>query len=338
MTTAKNCNECQDEKVQGCTNCCKTCPDCPHCYDLDSEKLREYICAIDNKICEYSESLICISNWGYGCKNVTESDFKKLTIFKDYLQDYYNSVRFGYNPGVCPDEVQNVLEATANIVDLNFKFNETFTNVRVDNSNYDQWVSQNPYCVAWEDWEKFVAKIAPKVGITVTNVSDACKFIFDFKTEYSVESYEFLYALSVAYIAAQNNCFDIDIDVKKLECDIQIEVEAELKKCEVKYQLLIDKLECDLSFDAYVSLIKCSLSHEVIVKAFESGVPLDYIDGTPVMRVSNQTYPLDTLSINLFDDSVDSSNLKTLIGDQTFDRSLIDSYSNSDLIKVKIDG
>lgn len=358
MTTVNNCNNCTDEVVHGCTNCCKTCPDCPNCYDLDIEKIREYLFAIDEKISDYNQSAICISDWGYACKPVTYDQFEKLIIFRDYIDHYYNALRLNCDSGICPDEIQKVLEATSKLVSLNFRASETYSNVEIDDSKFDEWVIDNPYCVAWEDWEYHIAQICPKLGFKVISVQDACRLVYDLKVDEIQNSCQFLYTLTVASIAKKKSCIDVKVTnlikcnlnytaaVNSIEtCDISFEAKAELIQCKLNYDVLVKQHKCSFDFNTYVKLLSCNLSHEVISSLLECNVDVKYSveNKCPVIVTNNGEYNLNDLDYNLFRDGVDPNSVDTVFGIPSKDfyknnvKVLVESYTEPHLINIEID-
>lgn len=312
-------------------SCCKICKPCPHCYDLDIEKIRQYLYAIDIKISEYNQSSICISDWGYACKPVTYDQFEKLIIFRNYIGHYYDALRLNFDPGICPEEIQVVLESVSKLISLNFHSSETYTNVDIDDSMFDEWILNNPYCVAWEAWEKSAAKVCPKVGIQVVSVKDACKLLFDVKvTDTFQDNCKFLYTMSIASIAKAKSCIDVNV--------------TNLGTCKFNYEVMVKSHNCKFDFDTYVSLLNCNLSHKVITNLLECNLDLKYNvkENCPEIITKNGSYKLTDINVNVFSDGVDSCSLDTVfnIKEHDFDKDdikiLIDSYNNSHLINSEI--
>lgn len=219
MTIAKHsCEKCY-QKESPCGNCCKNCSDCPHCYDIDIEKMREYLFAIDEKISAYNESSLCMDDWGYGCKPVNKDSYEKLLLFRGYIEKYYKAQKFNYSVGICPNEIQKVLENTSQLITLNHHSCEDFSYVNIDDSNYEEWIINNPYCIAWEDWELHIVNIYPKIGFKVSDITNSCKLIYDIKGEQLLDIPKLLYTLSVASIAQDKDCLDITLDSKLKNCE-----------------------------------------------------------------------------------------------------------------------
>lgn len=317
--------------VKECKDCCKICPDCPNCYDLDIEKIRQYTYAIDQKISEYNQSFICLSTVGYGCKNVSEEQYEKLHIFKQYLDTYLKSLRLNYFSGLCPTDVQRVLEATYKLINLDYHSSEDFSYVEIDTSEFESWVLQNPTCVAWEDWEYYIPKFCIKVGIEVTDVQKACNLMYDIKVGVIQDCSKFLYTLSIASKAKEQNCIDKSYEI----------IITNPEQCKLDYKVLVDEFKCDFTYDTYVSLLECNLSHKVISNLLECNVGLRYSKegNTPIIVTKNGAYKLDEIDINLFDQSINKKHLNALLGtSKNYSRGdlkvLVDSYSNSPVLNI----
>lgn len=280
MTTVKPCNDCDKTTKTSCGNCCKTCPDCPNCYDLGIEKIKEYITGIDNKILEHSDSKICKSNWGYGCNNTTDSDFEKLMIFKDYINHFYQSLRLNCSSGICPDEIQKVLEQVSKLISLDSKSLKQSSSVIIDDSKYELWVEENPYCIDLEDWEKYLTSTDAIVQIQVNSIKSCeldLKFIID-------DYYE---------------TFDYNLNV-------------ELKVCKHNYKILISKHNCNFDFRTYIELLKCDLTHKSIANLLSCDIQIGYSSKNvcPIINNKNLT-KIDIKNINQTSSCVDVNSILT---------------------------
>lgn len=306
-------------------SCCKVCKPCPHCYDLSEEKFREYLYKIDELICEYNKDFLCVSESGYGKKCLSDEDYEKLFILRGPIEKYYKSLKGKYFSGLCPEEINKILEQVSKYLRMKNRPHESFSYVSVDDSMFDEWVVKNPYCVAYEDWERCVANIVPKVGIKVSQIQQACNFVVDFSSEIIPNSCEILYNLSIISQACSKNVYDIDI--------------KNLASCKIKYETLVSEKSCKLSFEKYSSLLRCNISHQVISNLIDCGVEID-IDvenNCPIVTLNGNSYKLSDISVNVFDESVDSCSLSNLFNvslesiDQAYLENLIQSYDNLDL-------
>ena len=270
------------------------------CYDIDREKIIKYIFSIDKVIATYSKSHICVSNWGYGCSPIKNDYFPVLNILRKYLVYYNDNLKFGYNIFLSSEDTQNVLEAVSQLVDLNHSHNENFTHVIIDKSKFNEWVLNNPYCVAWEDWEKSIVAICPKIGIEVKSIKDTCKLVYDLQVHNITNSCKFMTTMSVVSKAIECNKFDINV--------------KNLPECKLNHNFLVKKYNCDLNFETYTKLLDCNLSHKVIANLLDCDIKLNYSieEQCPIIVTENGTYSLNDFSIDIFGDAVDPCYLNSV--------------------------
>ncbi len=312
----------RDNKPCGCEDCTDSrCSKCPNCFDLSYEKIREYLYAIDTTLVKYSNTIVCLDEWGYGCAPFKKDEVSKLEVLKCTLEDYKQGVLGNYFTGICPDEIQTVIEAVSAIVDLDTKKSENFSDVFIDDSGLAAWTFKNPYCVPYEDWEYCTLKVLPKMGIEVINLSEACKMIYDLQTNVIEEDYRFLYTLKVAQEAKSgfraidelkpefkvtvneiiNKCLTYKSFVKKVDsCTLSTDFKVKLKKCWTDYQLIVSHKTCTFDFKTYLKLLSCNLSHRVISSFLDCNVDLEYSSKLmcPLLVTKNGKYRLSEIKVN----------------------------------------
>lgn len=299
-----------------------TAKKCENCYDIDREKLQQYIYAAENSIANYNKSYIQKTQWGYGSNCITEDEYRKLHIYRGILQRYDKALRLEYKPTVCESDIQTILEKTYQLVNLS---DITKTNVQIDSTNFDLWVVNNPYCVAYEDWEKSLYEICPQIGITVTNITQTCNFVLDISSNKIEDNCKFLYTLSIATVARQQSCFDINV--------------KNLGTCKINYETIVKKYDCDLDFNTYVSLLNCNLSHKVVTNLLDCGVTfkVDSVNLCPIIKTKDSEYKIADINVNILSDGVDSCTLKSVFNVSKSDidpedlEILIGSYNNLDI-------
>ena len=298
----------------------KTCNNCENCYDLDKERIIEYLYAIDREIVKYTENYVCTRNWGYGCvKAVSQETFEKLLIIRDYISYYYDSLKFNFGSNICPEEIEKVLEQTSKLISLNFDFIQNKTYIDIKPYNYDVWVAKHPFCVAWEDWEQSFVNICPEIGFSVKNLTDSCNLALDFITK-KVDACEVAPLISVANLACKTNLVDYTIN--------------DLSKCEIDYNLLIKKYDCSFTFDTYIKLLENNLSNKIISGLLEAGVDIDCDEEGVILLIADKEYRLSNLDLDYFSQYVNPEILNELF-DIAYDnptytkQELIDSYNSS---------
>lgn len=309
-------------------SCDKICNSCPNCYNLSEYRLRDILYAINEKIVQHSEYLICKLMWGYGCKQfIEDGDFEKLLNYQSSIERYYQSLRNGYEPCLCPDEIESIVERALDLIDIGCCNSPNRKDLVIDESNLDLWVLDNPGCVAYEAWERHLVRIVPKVGISVKSVDMSCDILATVK-EVS-DKCKFLYTVSVYNVA--NSCITTKVKVNK-------------KECKLDYNALVKEHKCNLSFDVYTKLIECNMTPKIIGSLLSCGVSVNYNveKKCPQIEIGTQSIAVCDTKVNVFSNNVDKKLLADYSGgsiDYFQVDQLIESYiDNCELIKKEING
>jgi hypothetical protein len=266
----------------------KNCEESPGCYETDIEKLDQYIYNINCKISEYNSSSICTDSWGYACSNVNKKSFEELMIFRYFLKQHRKSLAEGYSCQLCPEEVQNVLEASFYHIDS--KFDKT-SDVVISKEGFDEWVINNPTCVAWEDWERGVNRICKRIGIEVTNASDNYKFVYEILSKSLNDSCVLYYTLDVVSKAIEQKCFDVSI--------------KNIASCKVDYDLIVSNTDCDLSFEMYMKMLSKNLSSTVIHNLYSSGGSLKLLSNEVHISINGISCKISDVTVNSKSSTID---------------------------------
>lgn len=314
--------------MQAANECPRICGECPNCFNLTRGRIRDVLYAIDEKIAQHSKYLICKLRWGYGCKaDINEADYEKLLSYKYSILRFYQSLREGYEPCLCPEEIQSIIEKSLDLVDISCCTSPNRKDILIDKSKFDLWVLENPGCVAYDNWERGLINACPKVGITVKSVKKSCDILSTVKLV--DDKCKFLYTVSVYSVA--DSC-------------IKVKTKVDRKECKLKYDALVKEYNCSLSFSSYLKLIECNMTAEVIGSFLSCGLGVDYNvkNGCPEVKVATQTLSLCDTKVNIFSTSVDDALLKEFSGtdvDPYEVDKLIESYvENCELIKKEING
>ena len=277
-----------------------------------------------------SEEFLCYKKWGFSKPKMNKDSYKALLLYRDVLQRYnIGLIRDNKSDCLCVDEVQRIIENTLNLVNINCINDFSRCDIVTDGSNKDSWVLLNPGCVAFEDWEEKMHWIIPKVGFKVTNVSDSYKVFYDLSVDRVTDIYQVLYTLTVVSKAINEGCYDININVDKLNCDLGYEaVIKDVGKCKLEYNALIKQIECNtelnssvksilcnLEFETYTKLLECNLSTSIISKLMACGIQVTYNSEKKCaeLKVGSSSILLDEgFDTDIFGEDVDLSILETL--------------------------
>lgn len=229
---------------------------------IDIKSVRELIHSINTYINTYSESLLCKSKWGYSKFEYNPKEFRKLSLYKNTLENYIEYLNEGVEPCLKDSEVEQLKDNILSIVPLC----KESTYCISDRTNFDSWVLQNPYCVAYEAWERCLYTQMPEFTVKVNK--DTCKILFDiFATDKKEDIFRIKYL----------------VDAHKIRCDLGFDPSLiDLNTCKFEYQALAEKYDCDLDFDTYFELKKCNLTFGAISTLIRLGI-------SPIPDPRNQT-------------------------------------------------
>lgn len=345
---------------------CKECVKDP-CYNQQLQVFDDVIYNIDLKIVEYSKSVAQRHVWGYGCEtDIDPDEFLRLRLYKDVLLRHYDTVSQGFEPFLCPYEIQLVLEKARLLVD---NFTCTFKNrqdIQIDKSKYDEWVSANPNCIAYEDWARPFMNECPKFGIEVLNKEVIEDFYFMLSVEkvgeidytklfYILDVYRHVKECKLKYdvsLKMLEGCkLDFNVSTKRIDdCRLKYDVSVntlkecfryginveKIDECKLNYDLLIKEHNCDLSFDTYLKLLTCDISSEMIVELYDCGIGLDYSvsQACPILVFDDKSLAISSFNIKLDSVNYDCTKLSELLGQDVcnYDKSEVEeillSYSN----------
>lgn len=299
------------------TSCEKNCDECPNCYNLTEYRLRDILYAINEKIVQHSEYIICTLLWGYGCKKgIKDGDFEKLLNYQSSIERYYQSLRTGYELCLCPSEIQEIVEKTLDLVDLSCCTSPKRKDVKFDESGLDLWVLENPGCVAYEAWERHLIRIVPLIGISVKSVNKSCDILATVKEV--TDKCKFLYTISVYNVA--NSCITTKVKVSE-------------KECKLEYKTLIKEHNCNFSFDVYTKLKECNMTPKVITNLLSCGVTVGYNveKKCPQLTIGTKSVAMCDTKINVFSNNVDKKLLSEFSGGS------IDPYELDKLVESYVD-
>lgn len=283
----------------GCANkkntcCCKKCNTCHDCYQHDDYRIKELLYSIYIKLANYYEAKLCSITWGYSCNDLDSFEYRKLIIYRKTLEKHHLALLGGYQPCLCPEELQLVIDGVLELVDISCCKSDTRCDIVVTDSNYNDWILYNKYCISYEVWEKALYRACNVFSYTISEIPNPQNLI---------------YTLKVLQLATEQQCFDSTIGTDYLnkisvellkECDtlsINSELMAKLKD---NHSKLIEEIKCDFDFKIYSSLIACNFTNEVIVNLIKCGVEVSYNveEKECILTYKNKAYRLQDMKIS----------------------------------------
>jgi hypothetical protein len=316
-------------------SCCKICHNCPNCYDLTFNRISDLIYAIEEKISNDCESYLCQKSWGFSKLELKDDSKKVLNLYRETLLRYRKALLFGHDVCLCDSETQNVIENVLNLVNISCVYDRNRCDIVTDDSNLDSWLLTHPGCFAFEDWEERLNWVIPKIGITVKEVSEAFKLLYVLNVSTVEDCYKILYNLTVYSKAVNEGCYDVNVDVTKLNCDLDYNFYVkDLEKCKIEFTSLIKEIECNLNmspevkeilckidFDTYTKLLECNLSTTIISTLFNCGINVKYNADKKCgeLEVNGKVVLLDEgFNVDILGEDVDLSLLEDLVGKKCY--------------------
>lgn len=196
--------------------------------------------------------LINTLHWGdvYGYKPASDL----IEYNKILEEDYKNELR-GFKACLSKKEKQSLLDK---ILSITGKPCHTSTrDLIVDTSNVNKWISQNPMCVSYKDWEKWSHYICGKLNINFKVTRKTCDFTLELTRK-------IIPCDILVYIQAH-----------KKACDLDIKLDINKDRCKAELKILREDVNCDLSLKLYTELKKCNVSFDMVKKVYSCGLRLD---------------------------------------------------------------
>jgi len=100
----------------------------------------------------------------------------------------------------------------------------------------------------------------------------------------------------------------IAISIYKQACDLDLKITRTEKECKIDFDILHSKVNCDLDFEAYKKLVDCNLSFDIIKTVYENNCSFTIGDPIQLQSSTNQ-YPISGFN---FKDVPDLNALKAM--------------------------
>lgn len=265
--------------------CCVKCDECSDCYTFTLSELRDLLIAINYSIALFAKSFVERINLGYpskdSCNTMTETTVKQLVTYKKAIKAYYHDVRTKSMLCLCDSEFQRLKEKVLRLVDPKRCKADQVSDIRYDYSMYDQWVTEHPECVAYEEWEKGVVNCNPSFTITVKREPNVIR------------------TLHALVINDNEKCvLQLLAHANKALCERKVSASVKrADECKLELASLVKKHKCNISLSLYIKLLKCNISFDLISTLLGCGANLS-VDkaGNPQVRIGSTVTKIDDLS------------------------------------------
>lgn len=258
--------------------CCVQCSECGDCYTHTLYELRDLMRDIHVAIADWGKAFAQEVNYGYSCKRISAAAVDKLISLKQTIRRYYDNLRTKTMGCICDIELQRVKEHVGGIIDLYKCASTGEVDIRYDYSQYDQWVAENPSCVAYDVWEKGMVACNPP-----TFLISATKEARPLRTLYAISSKDNTGCIMKLFAFAY-----------KAKCESKVVASSKsTAKCNIELKALVKKHNCDMSFALYSTLLGCNLSFNLISTVLGCGGKFS-VDkaGTPIVKIGAKSSPI----------------------------------------------
>lgn len=247
-----------------------------------------------------SKKILNNLHFGYGCADNEQETITKLTCYKWVLEQ--TKLRL-YNGGTnCLDDnqLQCIIEAVSGLtIKAPCGVNECRTDLKVDDSNLDDWLVQFPQCCTYSEWERFSKRYCKGLGITFggLEIEKECDFVFEVTKEIIPQC--ILTSLSIVYEAT---------------CDPNLTVNRNEQECKIDWKILLEQTpKCDLDFNTYLELVDCKLTYDIIKQTYDNQCRLEVKNESAyLISPTNKSYNISDISFSriLGEDEIEINKLR----------------------------
>lgn len=205
-------------------------------------------------------------------------EYKDLFYYKEVLQKEYENIREGFKPCLKQDQLDCIKDFVLKITGPLCK--KSNRELGIDESNKTKWLIDHPYCVAYDEWEKWSYYICGRLNI-------------DFKIE-KKKTCDFTLELTRKIIPCNILVY---IQAQKKSCDLGIKLDIDKDRCKAELSILRSEVECDLNLHTYIELKKCNVNFDMIKEVYKCNLKLNINSKLePVLVTDLNEYALDCIN------------------------------------------
>ncbi len=276
-------------------NC--SCKKSQGCNVISLQDSIELLSKINYKITTLSEKVINNLQHKHPITDLEVDSLKRLIVYKEAILRYKNRLIRSESLNthcICNKNIQKIFENAKNLLGvgysperslqylLNSNIPQLEDGLLIDDSNFNSWISKNPYCAPVDSWEKLSYFVCGKLDIDIEVEEIKCNLTFEIVKE--TIPLNTLAGLSIGNLARKNGYSNKRTNDECL-LDWEILVEEENK--------------CDLNYDLYLQLIRdCNLTYDVIREAYSCGLSFTTTNGKYKLVGKNSSYDLSEINFN----------------------------------------
>ncbi len=271
---------------------------CCICYDPELDTL---IYESKERLSKLSEDKVKVLYYGYSCDPQSDEKIIRLRSYLNIIEDENFKIVLGGEPCLDCINRQRLIEKIRRLTtscDIDCR-----KDLRIDKSNLDSWLVNNPTCVAYEKWEELSFKICGLLNLEIKVVRDDCEL------EVAIFSSEEICNLTFEITRNIIPCdIIVAISIFKHSCDLGLSISRTENECEIDFNLLKNEVDCDLDLKTYKKLIDCNLTFDIIKTVYDNQCSFTIGDPVELTTLIN-SYSLDKFN---FSSIPDIQALKTL--------------------------
>lgn len=262
---------------------------CCVCYDYNLDKL-----IYESKVAleKLSDNIIKQLCYGYSCDKKAEDKSKTLKKYLDILEDENRKINLGGKGCLDCNNMQSLAEKVRGLTSTcDIECRKDLV-LRTKEEEKNKWITENPYCVSRERWEKLSYAICDMFDFDI----DIIETTKDCSLDLNVMSVSEVCDLTFEIVRKLIPC-DIIVAISTYQkmCDLDFKINRTLKECDLDFKILSEEVECDLDIKSYRRLIECNLSFNIIKTIYENGCSISVGDKIELVTPMNR-YIIDKLS------------------------------------------
>lgn len=213
-----------------------------------------------------------MENLWYGRKEGDTGRIRMLRVYHGAMERIRYALKHGGELCLNCDQVQTLTEGIRKVIRRNCDGN-TSIGLDKDSSKIAEWSAKNPFCIAYEDWERAMYAICGKIqfDLRIVDVKKACSISYNLiKKNISCDIF-------VDIVKKAKNCkIKYNILATEKDCDIRYAGILTKKECKTKYTALLKERDCALKFHDYVNVINCGVGTDLVRSIYDCGLSVKF--------------------------------------------------------------
>lgn len=219
--------------------------------------------------------------------------YENLIKYTEILEENYNNNIQGFKE--CLDKHEVDLLVSKIIKYIGKPCISTNRDLSVDISKKQRWISENPMCVSYQEWEKWSYYICGKLNIDFKVERITCDFTLELTRK-------IIPCDILVYIQAQ-----------KKACDLNIKLDIDKVRCQAELNILKQDVNCDLSLTTYIELKKCNVNFDMVKKVYDCNLKLNINSKKEVVLVTDlNEYALDCINPSSLEPLLEINQIPTI--------------------------